>query len=58
LHGLTVSVLRRAGDRYEIRVAGSYAPPDDSFLTESTVSGSASCASSPVERAVAAGCGL
>jgi hypothetical protein len=43
VHGLTVTVLRRVGDRYEVRVAGTYAPPGDSFFAEAAWAASPSC---------------
>ena len=57
VHGLTITVLRRVGDRFELRVAGTYAPPADSFFTESTRARS-SCAMLGPRGALDAGCVL
>ena len=58
VHGLTITLLRRVGDRFELRVAGSYRPPDDSFFTESIALRSASCATFDLPDALDAGCVL
>ncbi len=58
LHGLTVTVLRRVGDRFEVRVAGTYSPPGPSFFTESALFSRMSCATYAVDWAVADGCVL
>lgn len=57
-HGVTVSVLRRVGDRYEVRVAGTYSPPPSAFFTELIDFGRRSCATLTAEQALDAGCGL
>jgi hypothetical protein len=57
VHGLTITVLRRVGDRFELRVAGTYAPPADSFFTESTWARS-SCATLGPRGVLDAGCVL
>jgi len=51
-------VLRRVGDRYEIRVAGTYVPPDAGFFTESALFSGRSCATYSVDWAIADGCVL
>lgn len=56
-HGLTISVLRRVGDRFELRVAGTYTPPAPSFFTQSTGTGTSSCGPSPAPRSTADVCG-
>ena len=58
VHGLTIAVLRRVGDRYEIRVAGTYVPPDAGFFTESALFSGRSCATYSVDWAIADGCVL
>ncbi len=58
VHGLTVTVLRRVGDRFEVRVAGSYAPPGAAFFTESALFSRMSCATYAVDWAIADGCVL
>lgn len=58
VHGLTITVLRRVGDRFELRVAGSYRPPGDSFFTEANESRSVSCATLELTDALDAGCVL
>lgn len=58
VHGLTITVLRRLGDRFELRVAGSYRPPDDSFFTESIDVRPASCATFELDDALDTGCAL
>lgn len=58
VHGLTVTVLRRVGDRYEIRVAGSYRPPAADFFAEAALFSRMSCANYAVDWAIAAGCVL
>lgn len=58
IHGLTITVLRRVDDQYEVRVAGTYSPPGPAFFTESTRFERASCATFEIERAIAAGCVL
>ena len=57
-HGVTVSVLRRVGDRYEVRVAGTYTPPPAPFFSELIDFGRLSCATFTADRALDAGCGL
>lgn len=56
VHGVTISILRRVGDRFEVRVAGSYDPPGDSFFTESTDTRRVSCATFTATQALDAGC--
>ena len=56
VHGLTISVLRRVGDRFEIRVAGTYIPPGSSFFSASTDTRTASCGPAPSPRSAADGC--
>lgn len=58
VHGLTITVLRRVGDRFELRVAGTYAPPGDSFFTESIGVRQPTCATLDTTGALAAGCVL
>ncbi len=56
IHGLTITVFRRVGDGFEIRVAGSYRPPAPAYFAESTFDEAPTCATFGSERAVAAGC--
>jgi hypothetical protein len=58
VHGLSISVLRRVGDRYELRVAGTYSPPGASFFTEWLREFRRSCAPLGSDRAISAGCVL
>lgn len=58
IHGLTITVLRRVGDRFEIRVAGSYRAPTAAYFAESHGAAAMSCTALDSERAVAAGCVL
>lgn len=58
VHGLTITVLRRVGDTFELRVAGTYRPPDDAFFTESIALRPASCATFELADALDAGCVL
>jgi len=56
VHGLTISVLRRVGDRFEVRVAGAYRPPAAAFFTESVIWPTASCVTLTAALATDAGC--
>jgi len=58
VHGLTITVLRRDGDRFELRVAGTYRPPDDAFFTEALAIRPPSCATFDIDDALDAGCRL
>lgn len=58
VHGLTITVLRRDGDRFELRVAGTYRPPDDAFFTEALAIRPPSCATLDIDDALDAGCRL
>lgn len=58
IHGVTLTVLRRVDDRYEVRVAGSYVTPAGTFFTQSNVLTRQSCASLGLDAALAAGCVL
>jgi hypothetical protein len=55
-HGVAITVLRRIGNRYEVRVAGTFKTPGSAFFTESVESSGPSCATSDMEVAIAAGC--
>ena len=56
VHGLTITVLRRVEDRFELRVAGTYTPPGDAFFTESLDARPLTCATLDATGALAAGC--
>jgi hypothetical protein len=57
-HGVTVTVLRRVGNRYEVRVAGVFKTPASAFLSESFEWSAQSCATNDADVAIAAGCDL
>ncbi|MEO6653042.1 MAG: hypothetical protein ABIP17_10335 [Ilumatobacteraceae bacterium] len=57
VHGVTVEVLRRSGDGFDVRVTGSYRVPDASFFAGSIGTGhAASCAALSSEQALAEPC--
>ena len=57
IRGVTVEVLRRDGDHYDVRVTGTYDAPGLSFFTESVDAlARTSCATMPLADAFAAGC--
>lgn len=57
-HGVTVTVLRRVGNKYEVRVAGTYSTPGNGFFTALFASVPESCASGDLDDAIAEGCDL
>jgi hypothetical protein len=57
-HGVTVTVLRRVGNRYEVRVAGVFKTPASAFFSESFEWSAQTCATSDADVAIAAGCDL
>ena len=59
VHGVTITVVRRIGQGYDITVTGSYQMPGDAFFTELDARvGPVSCASMAIDDALAAGCVL
>jgi hypothetical protein len=55
VHGVTVSVLARGGDSYEVTVGGTYVMPAANFFTDD-VGGPASCATLDVVAALQRNC--
>lgn len=57
VHGVTVTVLGRIGDTYEVTVSGTYHMPPAGFFAEGVSTGRrVSCATLPFEAALANGC--
>ncbi len=58
VRGVTLEVLRRDGNSYDVQVTGSYRMPNAGFFTESVIDelGRPTCATLPVDDALAAGC--
>jgi M6 family metalloprotease-like protein len=57
VHGVTISVLGRSGNSFDVRVSGTYRMPADAFFTQAdTGSPTPSCAELDVRRALERGC--
>jgi hypothetical protein len=55
VHGVTVTVLGRTGDSYEVSVSGSYRMPASNFFTD-RLGTAVSCATLDIEAALDRGC--